>query len=80
MRRLSKCHSNPTPFFLSGIILVLLLSVVVPWWATIAGQGSLFAGALWNVANYSSIAGMVAGIIFGIATIWKLWRQEHYEI
>jgi hypothetical protein len=58
----------------------LLLSVVVPWWAISAGQGSPFAVVFWSVANYSSIAGMVAGVTFGMATIWKLWRWERYGI
>lgn len=58
----------------SGLILVSLLSVVVPWLATSAGQNSSFYVVFWNVATYSSIAGLLAGITFGIATIWKLWR------
>lgn len=64
----------------SGLILVLLLSVVVPWWATSAGQGSPFTVAFWNLAIYSSIAGMVAGVTFGVTTIWKLWRWNRYRI
>jgi hypothetical protein len=64
----------------SGITLVLVLSVLVPWWATSAGQDSPFAVVFWKVANYSGIAGVVAGSAFGTATIWKLWRWERYGI
>jgi len=64
----------------SGIALVLLLSIVVPWWATSVGPGSPFAVALWNVANYSGIAGMVAGIAYGMTSLWKLWRWERHGI
>lgn len=63
-----------------GLILVLLLSVVIPLWATSSGQNSPFAVAFWNVANYSSIAGMVAAVSFGMATLWKLWRWERYGV
>lgn len=64
----------------SGLTLVLLLSIVIPWWAMSAGQDSPFAVVFWNVANYSGVAGVVAGVIFGGATIWKLWRWERYGI
>lgn len=61
----------------TGICLVFVFSYLVPRWFTLsAPQGSSLASAFWNAASYSEIAGLVAGAIFGIATLWKLWPWE----